>query len=139
MQSGLDELLSYADRNSMSHGIEVRLPFLNHELVEFIFSLPGKFKIHEGYTKWILREAMKEELPAAIIRRTDKIGFEPPQQHWMQQPALQDHIRDARQQLVTAGILKKTVLKTPVYSQPAYSKDNNNWRYLIAATLLRLV
>ena len=38
---GLEELLRFADRNSMAHGREVRLPFLNHELVEFIFSLPA--------------------------------------------------------------------------------------------------
>src|SRR4030095_5525241 len=44
---GLEELLRYADRNSMAHGREVRLPFLNHELVEFIFSLPANDKIRE--------------------------------------------------------------------------------------------
>src|ERR1051326_1879748 len=53
---GLEELLRYADRNSMAHGREVRLPFLSHELVEFLFSLPSNFKIREGWTKWILRQ-----------------------------------------------------------------------------------
>ncbi len=41
---GLDELLRYADRNSMAHGREVRLPFLSHELVEFIFTLAAEFQ-----------------------------------------------------------------------------------------------
>ena len=56
---GLEELLRYADRNSMAHGCEVRLPFLSHELVEFIFSLPPHFKIRQGWTKWLLRKDME--------------------------------------------------------------------------------
>src|SRR4030095_8477677 len=53
---GLPELLRYADRNSMAHSTEVRLPFLGHEVVEFIFSLPSNLKIKNGFTKWILRK-----------------------------------------------------------------------------------
>ncbi|HTN07035.1 asparagine synthase (glutamine-hydrolyzing) [Agriterribacter sp.] len=137
MQHGLEELLNYADRNSMAHGMELRLPFLNHELVTFLFSLPGNYKIRHGYTKWILRETMKKELPAAVTWRKNKIGFEPPQLHWMQQPALQERIHDARQKLSAAGILSKAVLKTPVRPQSAYAPENNDWRYLIASTLLQ--
>ena len=59
-QSGLQELLRYADRNSMAHSREVRLPFLSHELVEFIFSLPSSLKIKEGWSKWILRQFNEE-------------------------------------------------------------------------------
>lgn len=137
MQHGLEELLNYADRNSMSQGIEMRLPFLNHELVTFLFSLPGNYKIQQGYTKWILREAMKKELPAAITWRKDKIGFEPPQLRWMEQPALQERIHDARQKLSAAGILSKAILKMPVRPRSAYAQENNDWRYLIASTLLQ--
>src|SRR4029079_15961702 len=53
LQTGLEELLRFADRNSMAHGREVRLPFLSHELVQFIFSLPSNYKIRNGFTKWI--------------------------------------------------------------------------------------
>ena len=81
---GLEELLRYADRNSMAHGREVRLPFLDHELVEFIFSLPANFKIRNGWTKWLLRETMKNKLPDEIVWRKDKTGFEPPQEQWIQ-------------------------------------------------------
>ncbi|HRP33142.1 MAG TPA: asparagine synthase (glutamine-hydrolyzing) [Agriterribacter sp.] len=136
MQNGLEELLNYADRNSMSQGIELRLPFLSHELVSFLFSLPGHFKIRNGFTKWILREAMKDELPPAITWRKDKIGFEPPQQHWMEHPDVQERIREARRRLVLAGVLSKDVLKIPVRPLPAYSGENRDWRYLIADTLL---
>src|SRR4030095_6954468 len=81
---GLEELLRYADRNSMAHGCEVRLPFLDHNLVEFIFSLPADFKINKGWTKWILRKSVNDKLAAEITWRKNKIGFEPPQQQWMQ-------------------------------------------------------
>ena len=74
LQQGLEELLRYADRNSMAHSREVRLPFLSHELVQFIFSLPGSFKIRNGWTKWILRKTMENKLPSEIAWRSDKIG-----------------------------------------------------------------
>ena len=85
---GLEELLRYADRNSMAHGREVRLPFLSHELVEFVFTLPSHFKIREGWTKWLLRQTMKQQLPEEIVWRKDKVGFEPPQKKWMQDPGV---------------------------------------------------
>ncbi len=81
-ENGLEELLRYADRNSMAHGREVRLPFLSHELVEYLFALPASFKIHDGWTKWLLRTTMEHELPPLITWRKDKTGFEPPQRAW---------------------------------------------------------
>ena len=103
---GLEELLRYADRNSMTHGREVRLPFLNHKLVEFLFSLPSNFKIREGWTKRILRKAMENELPSSIAWRRDKIGLEPPQLLWMQLPAMREMIHEAKKKLVSEKILK---------------------------------
>lgn len=78
MRGSLQELLRYADRNSMAHSIEVRLPFLFHELVEFVFSLPPTYKVNKGYTKYILRKSLESEAPDSIIWRKDKIGYEPP-------------------------------------------------------------
>ncbi|MBI4947159.1 MAG: asparagine synthase (glutamine-hydrolyzing) [Bacteroidetes bacterium] len=83
-QTGLKELLRYGDRNSMAHSVEVRLPFLSHKLVEFIFSLPEEFKLHQGWTKFVLRKAMDGILPKSICWRVDKIGYEPPQKNWIQ-------------------------------------------------------
>ncbi|MBK9400943.1 MAG: hypothetical protein IPN36_08815 [Bacteroidetes bacterium] len=62
----------------MANGVEVRLPFLSHELVEFVFSLPDNFKLRNGWTKFLLRESMKNILPQEICWRKEKIGFEPP-------------------------------------------------------------
>jgi asparagine synthase (glutamine-hydrolysing) len=81
---GLKELLRYADRNSMAHSREVRLPFLSHKLVEFVFSLPDHYKINSGWTKFVLRKAMDRILPESICWRVDKIGYEPPQKNWIQ-------------------------------------------------------
>ncbi len=77
-KGGLQNLLRYADRNAMANGVEVRLPFLSHELVEFVFSLPDNFKLRNGWTKFLLRESMKNILPQEICWRKEKIGFEPP-------------------------------------------------------------
>lgn len=82
-RQGLVELLRYADRNSMAHSREVRLPFLDHRLVEFVFSLPDNLIIRDGWTKWILRQAFRGVVPDAILDRVDKLGYEPPQQRWL--------------------------------------------------------
>jgi asparagine synthase (glutamine-hydrolysing) len=76
MKGGLQELLRYADRNSMAHSREVRLPFLSHKLVEFLFTLPSIYKVHNGFTKYVLRDAMSNILPEEIAWRKDKIGYE---------------------------------------------------------------
>lgn len=83
MKGPLQELLRFADRNSMAHGVEVRLPFLNKELVEFCFSLPDEYKLHLGWTKYILRTSFEDILPKEIAWRKEKVGFEPPQNEWM--------------------------------------------------------
>jgi asparagine synthase (glutamine-hydrolysing) len=136
LEMGLEELLRFADRNSMSQGIETRLPFLDHRLVEFIFSLPAQYKIHEGRTKWLLRQAMNKKLPDEIVWRTDKTGFEPPQQQWMKDPDLQDYIHEAKKKLVNAKILNPEALHKKIEPLPAYEDNNYDWRYLCAAHII---
>ena len=132
-QQGLQQLLRYADRNSMAHGREVRLPFLSHELVQFVFSLPAHFKINDGWSKWLLRQSMANSLPQNIVWRTDKIGYEPPQQQWMQHKAMQERIMDSRQKLVQQRILKPSVLQQPFDAKAAHESGNDDFRYLCAA------
>lgn len=76
--SSLPGLLHFEDRNSMAFSIESRVPFLDHRLVEFAFSIDNSFKIRDGYTKWILRESMKGILPESVRQRKDKKGFVTP-------------------------------------------------------------
>lgn len=91
----LGTLLRYADRNSMAHSVEVRLPFLNHKLVEFVFSIPTDCIYRDGKTKFILREAMKNVIPEATYNRTDKIGFAPPQKSWVDSDEFQRAVAPA--------------------------------------------
>jgi asparagine synthase (glutamine-hydrolysing) len=134
---GLEELLRYADRNSMAHGREVRLPFLNHELVEFLFSLPANFKIRDGWTKWLLRKTMEKRLPAEITWRRDKTGFEPPQQQWMQNNNIQQLITTAKQTLIEQRILKPETKNKKIEAKPAHEAANYDWRYLTASFLFK--
>ena len=134
---GLEELLRYADRNSMAHSREVRLPFLNHELVEFVFSLPANFKIRKGWTKWLLRETMKDKLPGEIVWRKDKTGFEPPQQLWMQNNNIQKIIAEAKQKLVDERILKPETVNKKIEPMPAHGAANYDWRYLTSSLLFK--
>ena len=84
-QTVLPSLLHYEDRNSMSHGIESRLPFLDHRLVEFCFSLPVHFFFDGLKRKRLLREAVKGIIPKTIYQRRDKMAFATPQVQWMQE------------------------------------------------------
>jgi asparagine synthase (glutamine-hydrolysing) len=136
--NGMEELLRYADRNSMAHGMEIRLPFLDHSLVEFLFSLPSNFKIREGWTKWLLRVSMECALPQEIVWRKDKTGFESPQQLWMQHPALREYMQEARRSLVARDILNPSVLNKKIQARAAYAADNYDWRYLVTSACLGL-
>lgn len=132
---GLEELLRYADRNSMAHGREVRLPFLDHTLVEFVFSLPSGMKINNGFTKWLLRKSMDKKLPAEIVWRKDKVGYEPPQKQWMENAVLQEYIQEAKRKLVNKGVLQQKVLNKKIMPKEAVAANNYDWRYLCAAQL----
>jgi asparagine synthase (glutamine-hydrolysing) len=81
--SNLPMMLRCADRNSMAHSVESRVPFLDHRLVEFSIGLPDALKIGGGVTKRVLRDAMSGILPDRIRDRVDKIGFETPESVWM--------------------------------------------------------
>jgi asparagine synthase (glutamine-hydrolysing) len=69
-----DELLMYADKLSMAHGLEVRVPYLDREVVEFVERLPADFKIRYGMRKWLHRKVCARFLPREIIQRK-KRGF----------------------------------------------------------------
>lgn len=134
---GLEELLRYADRNSMAHGREVRLPFLSYELVEFIFSLPSHYKIRKGWTKWLLRKAMAGKLPDSITWRKDKTGFEPPQQSWMQDKRVQEMIHAAKSKLWLNHVLTLETVNRPIQASGSHQINPYDWRYLAAASYLK--
>ena len=77
-KSCLPQLLHVEDSNSMAHSVESRVPFLDYNLVAFAINIPAVQKFNGPVTKMILREGMKEFVPAEVYNRTDKIGFETP-------------------------------------------------------------
>ena len=120
---GLGKLLRFSDRNAMAHGVEVRLPYLSHHLVEFVFSLPTSYKIKDGWTKKILRTSMKGRVPQEILFRKDKKGFQAPTS-WMEDPTVKELIAESIQHLKSEHIISN---ETPI----------NNWKYIMAAKLLK--
>lgn len=85
--TSLPSLLHYEDRNSMAFSIESRVPFLDHRLVEFCFSLLNEDKANGIFTKWIIRHALKDILPHDIAWRKDKKGFVTPGENkWLRGP-----------------------------------------------------
>jgi asparagine synthase (glutamine-hydrolysing) len=88
-----DDILTKSDRMSMAHSVEVRPPFLDHRIVEFAASLPADLKIRGSQQKVVLRELMKNKLPAETLRRK-KIGFDIPAHEWLRGP-LRGMLEDA--------------------------------------------
>ncbi len=80
-----DDILAKVDRMSMAHSIEARPPFLDHRIVEFAATLPGHLKVRGKAQKIVLRELMKQKLPASTLRRK-KVGFDFPAHEWLRGP-----------------------------------------------------
>ncbi len=97
----LPALLRYEDRNSMAFGVETRLPFMDFRLVEFCVGLPLEYKIKDGWSKWILRKAMSPKVPAEVIWRKDKIGFEAPDSIWTS-----DRLSEVRQTVLRSPLVR---------------------------------
>jgi len=80
--NSLQSLLRYEDRNAMRFSIEGRVPFLDFNLLRFLFTLPDEAIIKNGWNKFILRNAVKDLLPDMITNRRNKIGFTTPEYEW---------------------------------------------------------
>lgn len=92
-----DNLLERGDRMTMAASLEARMPFMDHELAAYVSSLPDEYRVRGRTTKWILREAMKQLLPQAILERP-KVGFRVPVNEWFRGPMkdyLYEHLTGA--------------------------------------------
>lgn len=96
-----DQVLAFVDRLSMAHSVEVRPPFLDYRLMEFVATLPGEMKIKRGRVKHILKEAVKGLVPDAIIDRP-KEGFVLPLNDW-----LLNHLRHYAEEVLSPIRLAK--------------------------------
>jgi asparagine synthase (glutamine-hydrolysing) len=110
--ASLPNLLHFEDRNSMAFSLESRVPFLDHRLVEAGFALLPQDRIHEGVTKYILRESMKGIIPDAIYHRQDKKGFNTPGEvRWLRGSMAQlldlgDHLWEYLEKSKTLSIIE---------------------------------
>lgn len=107
-----DDILVKVDRMSMATSLETRAPFLDGDLMELAFSMPGHLKIRNGERKWILKQAMKDVLPDTILNRK-KEGFSIPMKNWLRrelQPLMRDLLspeRVARRGLFDPDVVTK--------------------------------
>jgi asparagine synthase (glutamine-hydrolysing) len=79
------DILTKVDRASMAHGLEVRVPLLDDDVLALAFSLPRRQKIRDGESKWLLRRVLARHLPPRLIER-DKRGFAIPLGAWLRGP-----------------------------------------------------
>jgi asparagine synthase (glutamine-hydrolysing) len=79
----LPALLQVEDRMSMAHGLESRVPLLDHPLVEFVATIPSNVKFEKGNLKYLLKNTFTDIIPEKILNRKDKMGFPVPLSEWM--------------------------------------------------------
>ena len=127
-KTSVPALTHYEDRMSMANGIEIRLPFLDHRLVEFALKLPERHKLKSGWTKYILRKGIDKKLPADITWRKDKQGFLNPQAKWLKnewKPIVKEHLSEDSL-ISTSGIINQMRLRD---SYKHFCNDQNNIWY----------
>lgn len=102
-RSNLPMLLRFEDRNSMAHGVEARVPFVDGPLMHFALSLPPNFLMRADITKPLLRDSVGDFLPDLVLNRRDKIGFQTAEEMWFKnsQPKVLGLIDEAIERLPT--------------------------------------
>jgi asparagine synthase (glutamine-hydrolysing) len=130
--TSLPMLLHYEDRNSMRHGVESRVPFVDVELINLVRRLPGVFLVEGAETKKILRSAVKGFIPDAIFQRRDKMGFQAAEERWVKGPG-KEFVLDTVHETVTktSGLFTQSTIKKfdrMVVGDDKY--DNSIWRFL---------
>jgi asparagine synthase (glutamine-hydrolysing) len=130
------DILTKVDRASMAHSLEVRVPLLDHKLVEWISGLPPEWKLNHGQGKYIFKKAMGRLLPAEILHRT-KMGFAVPLAAWFRGP-LRQTIRDAvlGDRLRDSGMFNTALLTQLVEQHQSGSRDHSAalWSILMFET-----
>ena len=126
----LPTLLRNYDRYSMSSGVEIRMPFMDHRIVCFMFSLPWRSKVGSGYTKRLLRDAMKGIVLNDVINRRDKIGWNAPMNKWFKDEYLEDLARYSKSDLFDKKT-KKKINKFNSLENPNFFEGQKLWRAIL--------
>ena len=132
-------LLHWEDRDSMAHGVEARLPFLDYRLVEFCLGLPEDFKLRDGWTKRVLREGMRGRLPEAVRTRRDKLGFATAEEVWMRERRREVFLRLVDEAIDAAGGTLTPAARTKAARMLAGEEPFNFlvWRFISYGRWLR--
>lgn len=132
----LPTILRNFDRLSMAHGIEIRMPFMDWRLVTYVMSLPDSAKAANGYSKWIARAALKDQMPESIRMGKRKVGFNSPMPVWLNGP-LRAWVRqtlerpnDAFDQLVESRALRARVEAIGQAQDWDWHKSGRLWPYI---------
>lgn len=129
--------LRFNDRVSMLHGTELREPFLDYELVEYVFSRPTDFKIKNGIQKWMLRKIAEQFLQKDLVL-APKRPLQTPQREWLSED-LKDWVRAEVETLYQSNWFNKKELETELDS--FFKGDNQSsfhiWQWINTAQLLR--
>lgn len=125
------DMLMKVDRISMLHSLEVRVPFLDHKLVEYGFSLPGDVKLRGKTTKWVLKEAFADILPPDIIHRR-KHGFDVPVGEWFKHE-LRDRIEEVCSEAAVnrRGLFNPRQVRQIVLDHQDGIRDYNNQLWML--------
>jgi asparagine synthase (glutamine-hydrolysing) len=133
------DILTKVDRASMAHALEVRVPVLDHKLVEWISSLPPEFKLRDGQGKYIFKKALEPYLPEDILYRP-KMGFAVPLANWFRGP-LRQKVRDAVSSSVMAdsGLFDMDFLRLLADQHQGGIRDHSAglWALLMYESFLR--
>ena len=114
----------------MASGVEIRMPFLDPRLVCFTFSLPWTSKIGDGFTKRIMRDALKGILPENIRTRRDKIGWNAPLHEWFKDQ-LKDKINNYISNKKMPSFIKNQWKNFLLNSKPKFEDGQKIWMSLL--------
>ena len=109
---------------SMAHGLESRVPFLDHPLVEFAASIPPNVKFPGGDPKHVLKKALGKHLPPLVLNREDKMGFPVPLTEWIRGDA-RDFVRDTLscRKAMERDLINNRVVLEKLDSAPQFSRE----------------